>query len=230
MDLSMYLVIPAAGKGSRFVEAGYTTPKPLLPLKDGTPMIAGVVRDCLLAFPDIKAVIIGAPSEYITSVMKAVSVWHGMVRVVAFDEVTRGAAETVLRLIEGLPDAPVVIANSDQAFSSLDVKPRLRPNAGVCLTFGPDDSTKWSFLVDGTIVEKPDVAPVNGVKTIGVYAWGSVARLRADIASMIAENERHGPNQEFYLAPVMNRLDAIINLPVESFTALGTPEDYEAAQ
>ena len=36
-------LIPAAGAGARFVEAGYATPKPLLPV-DGEPMIVRAAR------------------------------------------------------------------------------------------------------------------------------------------------------------------------------------------
>ena len=36
------IVIPLAGRGSRFVEAGYEIPKPLIPI-DGEPMIKHVI-------------------------------------------------------------------------------------------------------------------------------------------------------------------------------------------
>jgi 2-C-methyl-D-erythritol 4-phosphate cytidylyltransferase len=38
----MNIVIPAAGMGSRFVTAGYTIPKPFLPIK-GKPMVEWVI-------------------------------------------------------------------------------------------------------------------------------------------------------------------------------------------
>src|SRR4029077_7283501 len=38
------IVLPIAGRGSRFAGAGYEQPKPLIPVH-GTPMIAAVVRN-----------------------------------------------------------------------------------------------------------------------------------------------------------------------------------------
>ena len=43
-DLMLNIVLPIAGRGSRFADAGYTLPKPLIPVH-GIPMIEAVVRN-----------------------------------------------------------------------------------------------------------------------------------------------------------------------------------------
>ena len=40
----MQIIVPMAGLGQRFVDAGYTVPKPLIPV-GGLPMVVRVVND-----------------------------------------------------------------------------------------------------------------------------------------------------------------------------------------
>ncbi len=44
------IVLPIAGRGSRFADAGYSLPKPLIPVH-GQPMIAAVVRNIRPSVP-----------------------------------------------------------------------------------------------------------------------------------------------------------------------------------
>ena len=108
----MNVLIPMAGAGSRFQQAGYTFPKPLIEV-NGKPMIQ-VVADNINV--DAQHVFIVQKSHYeeysLQSVLNNVSPGCEIVQV---DGVTEGAACTTLLAKDLINnDEPLLIANSDQ--------------------------------------------------------------------------------------------------------------------
>ncbi len=108
------IVIPMAGRGSRFVNAGYDLPKPLIPVF-GKPMIDLVVNNLR---PKRKhrfvfLVLDEHVRKYaIDDMLTKLS--PGCI-IVTVPEVTAGAASTVLLARSYIDtDDPLMIANSDQ--------------------------------------------------------------------------------------------------------------------
>ncbi len=108
------IVLPIAGRGSRFVNAGYELPKPLIPIH-GLPMIEVVVNNIR---PNCE-------HQFIFVALKQHLEHLGMEEtlnrvapnciIVPVMEVTEGAACTVLLAKEFINnDNPLMIANSDQ--------------------------------------------------------------------------------------------------------------------
>ena len=141
------IVIPMAGRGSRFAKAGYVMPKPLIPIHDH-PMIEYVIRSVT---PD-------CPHRFIFLCLKEHMERYDLERrlqsfapgciVVPIDQVTEGAACTVLlaeRWIDS--DDPMMIANSDQ-YVDIDINAYLAAMGeadGLIMTLFAND-TKWSFI------------------------------------------------------------------------------------
>ena len=113
------LVIPMAGLGSRFSQAGYKVPKPLIPIY-GIPMYQVVVNN--LMHETVASLTIVCPRKWGLSgeIVGALST-HGVpVNIVEVDELTEGPASTVWLTKPYLaPDLPVVVANSDQYIDCL---------------------------------------------------------------------------------------------------------------
>ena len=89
------VVLPIAGRGSRFADAGYTLPKPLIPVH-GVPMIEAVVRNIRPRRPH--RFIFVALREHLEHLGMRDALEHaapGCV-VIPVDTVTQGAACTVL--------------------------------------------------------------------------------------------------------------------------------------
>lgn len=233
------IVIPMAGHGSRFADAGYETPKPLLPIH-GAPMIEVVVRN--LTPSRMCRFVFVCRSEHLErygfgDALRRVA--PGC-EIVTLDEVTEGAACTVM-LAEPVVDAndPLVIANSDQWVDhSIDAHlSRLSgDHDGVIMTMAADDP-KWSFVeLDGTglavnVVEKE---VISNEATVGIYTFARAADYFAGARAMIAADRRVGG--EFYVAPVYNELIArgariaIDNVGTvgDGMYGLGIPDDYES--
>ena len=126
-----------AGRGSRFVAAGYELDNPLIPIH-GVPMIELVVRN-LTPTREHRFIFV-CQREHIEryAVDEALKAMAVGCEVLAIDEVTEGAACTVLltrELIDG--DDPLMIANSDQWVdcSVDDYLARMRPIAMVMELF-----------------------------------------------------------------------------------------------
>src|SRR5262249_5464987 len=108
------IVLPIAGRGSRFATAGYQQPKPLIPVH-GSPMIAAVVKNVRPTRPH--RFIFVALAEHLEQAgmrdtLEAAA--PGCI-IVPVREVTEGAACTVLlarRFIDS--SDPLMLANSDQ--------------------------------------------------------------------------------------------------------------------
>jgi NDP-sugar pyrophosphorylase family protein len=230
------IVLPLAGRGRRFVEAGFREPKPLIPVH-GMPMVEVVVRNVRPRRPH--RFIVPALAEHLDATPLAAVVRRLApdAVLVPVDATTEGAACTVLltaRLIDG--DDPLLIANTDQwvegGIDALLAAADRRGVDGTIMTF-PADDPKWSYAVVGAagdverVVEKQ---VVSRDATVGIYHFRRGADFVAGARRMMAKNLR--VNGEFYVAPVYNELIAdgrrIRVFPVGGMHGMGTPDDLTA--
>jgi dTDP-glucose pyrophosphorylase len=233
------IVIPMAGRGSRFADAGYETPKPLLEIH-GVPMIEVVVANLRPSVPS--RFVFVCRREHLDAYG-----FEGRLReiapgcaIVPIDEVTEGAACTVLLAEHEIdPDDLLVIANSDQwvdvSFDAhLDVL-RDRGLDGLIMTMKADDP-KWSYVAldpRGLVTRVVEKEVISDEATVGIYTSARGGDFVRGARAMIAADER--VNNEFYVAPVYNRLIAEgAAIGVDNVGAvgagmygLGIPEDLD---
>ena len=225
------ILIPMAGAGSRFSEAGYTFPKPLIEIK-GRAMIEQVVRNLHVEGNFIFLVRREHLEEF--NLEPYLRLLAEKVEIVVVDALTEGAACTAL-LASDLIDSetPLLIANSDQiidwdssqamyAFSSPEVD-------GGILTF-ESNHPKWSFArvdSDEWVCEVAEKKPISNRATVGVYYWSRGSDFVRYANQMIEKDIR--TNGEFYICPVYNEAIAdgkkIKNKAVDRMWGIGTPED-----
>lgn len=228
------LIMPMAGAGSRFVQAGYDTPKPFLPTGGGLPLFIGAWADAATALgKEPTASVFLVREEHRERAEAEFATYIGLpATFVSVPELTDGAASTA-QLAEPFALGPVLVTNCDQHVRLGDPGVRTfralreRGDSPVVLCFEASES-KWSYLDGERIVEKPAVAPPSRAATCGLYWFPSAVRMFAAIRSMKSAGDR--VNGEFYFAPCINHLyDAYpFALFVEEMVGLGTPEDYRA--
>ena len=232
-DENLNILIPMAGAGSRFEQAGYTFPKPLIDVK-GRPMIQ-VVTDNL----NIKA-------NYIYVVQKEHREKYNLdtllnlitpgCKIVETQGVTEGAACTALLAKEYINNnSPLFFANSDQ-FVEWDsteflYKMNETDSDGGIVTFKATHP-KWSFakLNDkGVVTEVAEKKPISDIATVGFYYWKKGSDFVKYAEEMIDEDIR--VNNEFYVCPVFNQAikdnKIIRTFNIEKMWGLGTPEDLK---
>src|SRR5262245_1821918 len=108
------IVVPMAGRGSRFRDVGYELPKPLIAVH-GVPMIRLVIGNMAPLRPHRFVFLVLEEHLARYGVDQHLRSWTSGCEVVPVKGVTEGAACTVL-LAEALidNDEPLMIANSDQ--------------------------------------------------------------------------------------------------------------------
>ena len=233
------IVLPIAGRGSRFAEAGFDLPKPLIPVH-GRPMIEAVVANVRPS--GAHQFIFVALREHLDrlGMREALEQAAPGSVVVPVDQVTEGAACTVLLAREHIDnEAPLMLANSDQ-WVDVDIDAYLaameRNRAdGLIMTMEADDP-KWSFVGldgDGLVTHVVEKRVISNEATVGIYNFRHGADFVRGAEQMIAKNLR--VNNEFYVAPVYNELIAegarigIYNVGREGdgMYGLGIPSDLD---
>jgi len=230
----MNIVMPMAGRGSRFAEVGFTLPKPLIDVR-GRPMYAWAMDSLPLALA--KRVIFICLAEHLEDRALAADIRERYARfdpvIVALEHVTEGQACTVLTARAWIDtDDPLVIYNAD-TYCKTQLEQRLRALPaevdGLLSVFrAPGD--KWSFArtdEHGRVVETAEKRRISDWATTGLYHFTRGRDFVEHADAMIAADERE--RGEFYVAPVYNRLIAAgkqIRIDVaDEVWVLGTPED-----
>jgi NDP-sugar pyrophosphorylase family protein len=237
----LHLIIPMAGKGKRFSDAGYSKPKPFVDV-NGQPMISRVLNNMprvdvvwFICLEDHAPYLEQMSLDYDFEQSTLYPDPPKSVRM-SIDAVTEGAACTVQLALKEIPlDDEVIIANSDQW---LDWSPehfldyvRREGVDGAIPTFHAQHP-KWSFAhvqEDGKITGVVEKIPVSNHATCGVYYYRHCIDILNAIDAMVSKNIR--TNGEFYLAPAYNEMilsgKYIANYPVPKMYGMGTPEDLE---
>ena len=231
----MRVVIPMAGKGSRFAQAGYTFPKPLIEVNN-KPMIQVVVDNLGLEAKYTFLVLKEQYDQYALKYLLPLICGDNECEIVIVDQVTQGAACTVLLAKEFINnDEELLLANSDQ-WVNWDSDHFLRfmrnKNAdGGIVTFSATHP-KWSFAkVDegGVITEVAEKKPISNVATVGIYYFKHGKDFVEGAEQMIEKDIR--TNNEFYVCPVFNEIigdgKKVYNYPIAEMKGLGTPEDLQ---
>ena len=234
----MNLVIPAAGEGSRFRQAGFSKAKPFIDV-NGQPMIDKVISNVRPKGANVHVLF---RKEHVLSEAEAVAeVESRGVTVHLVDRLTEGTACTLL-LARTVFDGPemLLVANSDQ-YVDFDVDAyvadcRDRGLDGSILVFRDEErDPKWSFARlghDGLVVEVAEKRPISDLATVGIYLFTRGSDFVSAAIDMIACNDR--VNGEFYTCPVYNymiRAGAKIGVYEVNRSAmhgLGTPDDLSA--
>lgn len=233
------IVIPMAGAGSRFAISGYTDPKPLIPI-EGFPMIQVVIHN-LKPLCNHRFIFICQKSHLEKyDLEKKLNLWAPNCIIIGIDEVTEGAACTVLLAKKFINNNnPLMIANSDQ-FINVDINQYLNTLSnndldGLIMTMKADDP-KWSFIEyneTGYISKVVEKEVISDEATVGIYNFRFGKDFVNAAQEMVLKNLR--VNNEFYVAPVYNQLIQsskkikFFNIGSENngMYGLGTPSDLE---
>lgn len=238
----MKIVIPMAGRGSRFKNAGVDTLKPLISVLR-KPMVKWTFESLSRTIPDLQ------PSDYIFVFLEDHEKEHCVsekikeilgsnnAKTLFIPEVTEGAACTALIAAKTVnPEEEIAVCDCDQFF----VCPQFAFMRTMAL------QSDWGGLIpthettnpgasyaevgqDGNITQTAEKKLISTHGAIGLYYF-TKAKYFADAAEvMIRKNAR--TKNEFYMCPVYNEVIALGKVvrivPTELWMTLGTPEDTE---
>ena len=229
------IVVPMAGRGSRFAKAGYEMPKPLIDVF-GHPMIEYVT----------KSITPNCNHRFIFICQQEHFDKYGLDEklnqiapecvIITVNYITEGAACTVLLAEQYIDnDDAMMIVNSDQ-YVDTDINTYLatmKELDGLIMTM-PSVHPKWSYITydaNGLVKMVREKEVISNEATVGIYNFKHGADFVMYAHQMIDKNIR--VNNEFYVAPVYNEMIeggkkiGFQNVGASMY-GLGTPEDLDA--
>lgn len=229
------------GLGSRFSNAGYTTPKPLIPV-DGMPMF----KKALSSIEDIHTDI-----DYHFVIRKEhadklhldtlITTTLPSANVVIIPEMTRGAAETAYAAAPHLdPESPLIIMDCDLWFKSQSytniIKEVLSGQSSIkggLLTFRADNP-RYSYAqieADDLVTKTAEKKVISNHAITGAYLFES-AKVFTHATQLLLEQPLSEQMPEYYISNLYNIIlsegGAIKAGYVDEFASFGTPEELSA--
>lgn len=217
--------IIAAGEGRRLREAGYTVPKPMVPVA-GVPLIEGVIGNFLAAGIASLTVIVNEDErecvEWLAERFPAIDMRY-IVRT------TASSLESFTRVLAGAPAGPIVVSTVDAWCRPADFvgfveAARRRPAEAVVLAVTPlveDESPLWAVLDgDGRIRSLGE--DTGNVVTAGIYVVPE--RVRA-----LSPPPGLGRLREF-LAWLVTRGDMVYGETIDRVVDVDRPADVALAE
>lgn len=237
------ILLPMAGLGKRFADAGYDLPKPLVPVS-GRPMVIQAMRD-LPSAPTQKFVLRSDLPGVVAIESKLRATFVGA-QFLTLDALTEGQAITCQLGADGLdPDAPVTIGACDNGILyDVDALDRALEDAGndvlVWIVRGHGDGRRrpqmfgWVDVdVDGRVTgvcvkQVPDDAAHDPL-IIGTFTFRKLAFFTRAVGRLVARRGR--VNGEFYVDSLIEDCLAeglnVRLFEVDHYIGWGTPVDLQ---
>ncbi len=239
--MPLQIVVPAAGEGRRFAEAGYEVPKPLV-LAAGLPMVVRAVRD----LPPADRVVFVIRAEHVRDfrIDRQLRRHFPECRLVAVEGLTEGQACTVRLAADELePDWPVIVAACDNThvYDRAKLAERMGDAATACLVWTYRGDTRvlaapeqhgWVRVDGDRVLEVSCKKPISGSPlsdhaVSGFFSFRAAREMIEAIDRLVAADLR--ASDEFYLDTVPNLLVAegagVRVFEVEKYIGWGTPRD-----
>lgn len=227
------VLIPMAGKGSRFRNAGFNLPKPLI-LVNGIPMIEAAVMS--LGFSCAHIFIVS--EHHVKSHPELISILSNLPiekRIIISNKELHGAATTCLEASELIDNnSAVLIANCDQImdWNGSEFIGQIGNDCDGLIHAYRSTDPKNSFIAirNGLVAGVAEKKQISDIATTGIYAW----RRWGDfvMATNLMIQAKSHTNGEYYVAPAYN--EAIkrgrkIKISFEGTCHLiGTPSDLDS--
>ena len=227
----MKILIPMAGRGKRFEDAGYSFPKPLIDV-NGKPMIQIIVENLNFSAEHVFLCQKEHSEKY--SLKELLELVSPNCKIIKVNGITEGAACTALLAKEFINnEEELIIANSDQwvDWNNQHFLSYLRKNEAIggIVTFIATHP-KWSFVKineKNEVLEVAEKRPISNIATVGIYYFKKGKYFVESAEKMIEKNIR--TNNEFYIAPVYNEMiqkgEKVLHYPIAEMRGMGTPED-----
>lgn len=228
----LQVVMPMAGRGQRYRDAGYKVPKPLI-LVDGKPMFLRALDSIKDVDFDLYLIIReDTDLEYDLGTQIKKSYPSATVKVLDFE--TRGATESVMSIGNKLDfNAPLLILDCDLFFESpeylelMDMGGEM-PYDGLLLTFSSSDP-RYSYVIStlGIAKQVKEKVVISNRALIGAYYW-RVAFNFLEIAREFLAVGVTDTDKELYISYTFQRgIDSGLSFRVVEgkFESFGTPEE-----
>ena len=228
-----------AGNGQRFIDAGYSLPKPMIDVF-GKPMIQRVLENLNIDGKYHFIIKSEHQEKYqISDLLKSII---PDCKITELSGTTEGAACSVLKCFENKinMNEELVVTNCDQIFLwDKDYFFDEASKSEGSLLCHKDRDSKWSYCIGKknknltlevkSVIEKPHEIPDHEYANVGLYYWKKTERFYNDAMRMIFEKNK--VKNEYYISPVYNYLceenKKVSAVLCKKMWGIGTPEDLK---
>ncbi len=236
---TLHIIMPMAGEGSRFRNAGWTTPKPLIELA-GKPLFVRAIESVRVD---------DAPMQYSLIVRQEHIDEYGIDKgireilpdamIYSVEKTTRGAVETCLMAEVGIADDDaVVVMDCDLEFRS-EAYRRIIEEAlnnedatGGALVSFDSNEPKYSYAEldeNGNVIRTAEKEVISNHALCGAYFFASGKEFKEVAHRLLNEPVMLKP--EFYVSLLYNYLlakgDTVKLATMEDYRSYGTPEELK---
>lgn len=237
----LHIIMPMAGEGSRFLNEGWTTPKPLIRLGGKELFLRALDSVCVE----------GAPVKYSFVVRQEhIARYHidskireilPLAHVFSVSHTTRGAVETCLMARSCMAEEDsIVVMDCDLEFRSVNYikcikeilsKPLEEVDGGILVSFD-SDQPKYSYAeVDenNNVIRTAEKEVISPHALCGAYFFSKTQSFLTAADAMLADT--HFSKPEFYVSLLFNILlkngEHVRLVKMEEYRSYGTPEELK---
>lgn len=230
--------MPMAGEGSRFRDAGWKTPKPLIEL-NGKPLFMCAIESVKIEGVSMKYSLI-VRREHIDEygIDNGIKDFIPDAMVYSVKNTTRGAVETCMIAESGIADDDaIVVMDCDLEFRSEAYKKIIKESlgnsgaTGGALVSFESDLPNYSYVeVDknGNVIRTAEKEVISNHALCGAYFFSSGKEFK-EAAHQLLNAPMEKP--EFYVSLLFNILltkgDKVQLAPMEFYRSYGTPEELQ---
>ncbi len=231
------IVIPMAGFGQRFVDAGYSTPKPFIKI-DNKMMIERVLESFSQLEAKINIIIRDTLLDQCLSEINYLKNKYANLSFSILQNPTLGASCTVLSLHRYInTEEPLLIADCDNIFDASELKSCLSSlktsnyDAGLVVFESCDPKYSYVKLENDLVVQTKEKEVISNLAITGLYYFQKGKYFVENCIDMIVENKSQ--KGEFYVSGVYNNLISnsykvgAVTIDNSKWYCVGTPEDLK---
>lgn len=237
----LHIVMPMAGEGSRFANAGWTIPKPLIEL-DGQPLFKHAISSVTADGIEMKYSFI-VRHEHIEKygIDAGIKSFLPEANIFSVMKTTRGAVETCLIAESAIADDDaVIVMDCDLEFRSVKFIEIIKgilfqsmeeANGGALVSF-ESDQPKYSYAEvgeDGYVVRTAEKEVISNHALCGAYFFSTGKRFKEIAYQLLNESEFN--KKEYYVSLLYNYMlaagEKVRLVPMEEYYSYGTPEELQ---
>lgn len=238
MNTKLHLIMPMAGKGSRFSKQGFEYPKPLIRIY-GKPFFFWATQS-IAKFVDLESLDFVVLQEHIEKfrIDDEIRKYYPKARIHALSKVTEGAVITSLNGLDDISDdLPIVFNDCDHlfkcsTFNDFCVSCWTPEINGLLLTFKSEEP-KYSFVgkdEKGNIIRTVEKEVISNEAICGCYYFSNVSFFKKSAEEYLKKCNY----SEYFMSGVYNILIengfCIKSMLTDYHVSFGVPEEYDLAQ
>lgn len=228
----MTIIMPMAGRGSRFSEKGFVIPKPFISVF-GKPIFRWALESILdLHFSKLILVALRDHSDHFQIDQYIPEQLRDMTEIILLESPTEGQLCTVLACKDALVENDDLLIISSDTYVKSNLKDSIlnqKPDSRGIISVANLPGDRWSFAKpdhSGRVVEVTEKIRISDFASTGLYYFRFVQDIISIGEEMVRKKETH--KGEYYIMPVYQKMiqrgDYIGLSMAEGIIDLGTPE------